>query len=624
MSHSFSTRAPDDLEERVGTLVGERYMIHRRIGRGAMGVVYEAEHVQLKKRVALKILRQEFSAHKDIVQRFEREAVAAARVDHPGVVTASDFGGLPDGSFYLVLEFVEGENLAALIRREAPLPPARAFQIAVQVNAALIAAHEAGIVHRDLKPDNVMLAQTSDPGDFVKVLDFGIAKLADEATESNPGITHAGSIFGTPEYMAPEQARGDLVDERADLYALGMLLYEMLSGTSAFRQGDLMAVLTSQMLDAPPPLPETIPSELRNLVQELLAKEPEQRPPSASALGQRLVELAKVVGFPLPLPRTNTGTLLDIGGMQREEIQRAKPDGEREKPRARRRVLRFVVPTLGLLLGAGLGVVVTIEKRPRKAPQEATPILDPKAVDEELRRRASSGEREALTELRRQTDADLADTKKLTNELERAQGNSRASRRYLALGEGFSDIRHSRASLEAYQAAVKFDPMLASNERLLCDVRSLLVDPTTAQDGLFFAQTLLGSMGADLIYDLYQTQLGQARMTSIVARAQRLVKDKNFVTVASPALAVALELERAQVCAEFREILPSAVADADQRSLPKLEALNAKTGCGSEASEDCFVCLRKADAPLEQAINTARTRPAPSYLQCPVETTPVP
>src|SRR5690606_8292067 len=191
------------------------------LGEGGMGQVYRAQHVHMRKTVAIKVLHRELTMQPEIVARFEREAVAAARIEHPHVAAATDFGQLPDGSFYLVLEFIEGRSLTALWAEHGRLPPARALAIARQVCDALDAAHSAGIVHRDLKPDNVMLLAREGDADFVKVLDFGIAKLQSDDTSGQPALTKAGTVFGTPEYMAPEQAQGAGVDARSDLYTLG-------------------------------------------------------------------------------------------------------------------------------------------------------------------------------------------------------------------------------------------------------------------------------------------------------------------------------------------------------------------------------------------------------------------
>lgn len=620
----------------VGDIVGERYQIHRLIGRGGMGVVYEAEHVHMKKRVALKVLHTQHSLDADLVQRFEREAVLLGRLDHPGVVTASDFGQLPGGAFYLVLEYVDGQRLAQVIQRAGPMPPGRAFRIAVQINAALVAAHTAGIVHRDLKPDNVMLVATDDDDDFVKVLDFGIAKIAGDAAESRPGITRAGTVFGTPEYMAPEQARGDVVDYRADLYALGMILYEMLEGTSAFRSSDVVAVLTAQMMDTPKPLPETVPAELAALTMKLLEKSPEDRPESAVALAASFAAVALSCGFELPTPRTSAGTRLDLAGVL--AASRTLPTVTEQGTAARlfqlrelslrpvafpgsRRKLPLFVPVLALLGGLALGASLTLLGT-RSPPRNEAPAVAPAAPptdDPTLLTRAELGDRDALTSLRKMTERDLGRSERSADDLTRAQGNLVAARRFLALGRGFGVIRHYPAALEFYSRAVKLDSQVATNPDLIASVRLMLEQRETVEDTLTFARTYLGDVGADLIYDVWRDNLGQPNMTPVVAKAQRLVRNKDLSKQASRELAVALDLERAQFCGDFRDILPRAVTDADERSLPKLRVLAAKDGCGPSGRDDCFVCLRKPDVPLDEALRRAEARKAPTYTLTPKE-----
>ena len=186
-----------------GQVVASRYRIIELLGRGGMGAVYRADHVHIKKSFALKILHPELTHQKEAVKRFEREAIAAARIDHPNVATAIDFGNLPSGEFYLVLDYVQGQSLRSLLQQEQQLSEVRTIRISRQIAAALAAAHAANIVHRDLKPDNVMLVDSNAETDFVKVLDFGIAKLRSEEVSNEPAITRFGTIFGTPEYMSP-------------------------------------------------------------------------------------------------------------------------------------------------------------------------------------------------------------------------------------------------------------------------------------------------------------------------------------------------------------------------------------------------------------------------------------
>jgi eukaryotic-like serine/threonine-protein kinase len=277
--------APDPL---VGTTVAERYRIERLLGSGGMGAVYLAEHVHMRKPVALKVLHKELAGVNEVVARFEREAIAAGRVEHPNVAPATDFGKLDDGSFYLVLEYVDGKSLRDLIA-EGPLAWERAVAIARQIVSALVAAHAAGIVHRDLKPDNVMLVAQPDGSERVKVLDFGIARVT--LAEPQRDVTHltkVGAVMGTVAYMSPEQALGEEVDERTDLYALGVIVHEMITGRVPFDADSAAQILAKQITQNAPPLPPGSPAPLAALVTELLGKTRVERPPSARAVLERL------------------------------------------------------------------------------------------------------------------------------------------------------------------------------------------------------------------------------------------------------------------------------------------------------------------------------------------------
>lgn len=274
----------------VGQVIADRFRIDELLGEGGMGAVYRAFHTRIKKTVALKILRPELTSNEDIVARFEREAVAAGRIEHENVAKATDFGRLPDGSFYLALEFVRGKSLAELIA-EGPIPAERAFGIVRQIACGIDAAHQVGIVHRDLKPDNVMMVAREDMGDVAKILDFGVAKL-DLGGDGGTAFTKAGTIVGTPEYMAPEQAGGANIDGRADLYALGVIAYEMLAGKPPFAAADAVAIMTKHLTETPPPLPDTVPPEVSAIVMDLLQKDPDQRPESAARVVERIEALS--------------------------------------------------------------------------------------------------------------------------------------------------------------------------------------------------------------------------------------------------------------------------------------------------------------------------------------------
>jgi len=267
-------------------MIGEtfgNYRVTELIGEGGMGVVYLAEHPGIGRRAAVKILRPGLTDNPELAKRFFNEARAANAIRHPSIVEVFDCGTLPSGTSYIVMELLEGENLASRLRNQGRLSVGDARRIAAQTASALAAAHAAGIVHRDLKPDNLFLVPDDRDAaqEMVKVLDFGIAKLGQQGTNANSVKTRTGSVMGTPAYMSPEQCRGTReIDHRTDIYALGVILFEMLCGRPPFVSegfGEMVHLHISQ----PPPTPRTInpeiPEELERVILWCLAKEPDER-----------------------------------------------------------------------------------------------------------------------------------------------------------------------------------------------------------------------------------------------------------------------------------------------------------------------------------------------------------
>ena len=288
----------------VGTVVGGRYFVRRLCGEGGMGRVYEAEHIDIGKRVALKILHPAYSQTPDLVERLRREARAASKISHDNVVDVTDSGTTPEGAFFFVMEYLEGIELGELIFKEGKLEVRRALQIGVQICRALQAAHEVSVIHRDLKPENVLLLSRDGQKDFVKVLDFGIAKSGELDEEKDAQgrmprrLTHPGMTMGTPEYMAPEQAAGRPADPRSDIYAVGGLLYEMLSGKPPYEGDNFMEILHKKANTLPAALAslrEDVPPALEALIMRTLAKDPAARPQSMQELGRALQEIAASV-----------------------------------------------------------------------------------------------------------------------------------------------------------------------------------------------------------------------------------------------------------------------------------------------------------------------------------------
>jgi endoglucanase len=336
---------------RVGSVVGGKYRLVRRLASGGMGVVFEAQHTLVGRRFAVKLLRRELAQRRDILARFQREAAAAGALESENVAAVLDLGIADDGTPYMVMEYLAGESLAALLAREGRLPVGRAADLVAQACRGIGAAHAARIIHRDLKPQNLFVSRREDGTDLLKVLDFGVAKLRD--ADDAIAETRTGTVIGTAAYMAPEQARGDQsIDHRADVYAIGTILYELLSGRRPHPGESQNAVLHHIATQPAVPLvsvaPE-VPAGLVDVVERTLALAPDDRPSSAAALADQLAPFAERVVWPPP-PETPAEPPTDGGPPPRP-------------PRPPRRAWRWMVPA-ALIAALAVGLAVASKRRP--------------------------------------------------------------------------------------------------------------------------------------------------------------------------------------------------------------------------------------------------------------------
>ncbi len=349
----------------LGSVFADKYRIVREIGRGGMGVVFEAEHVQLAKRVAIKLMLEKYAHDAEAIARFQREALAASRIGNPHIIDVSDIGTAPDGRSFVVMELLTGAPLSTVLERTGPMPPRRAIAIMRQVLRAVGAAHAKGIIHRDLKPDNIFLIGQDDEQDFVKLLDFGISKVLDlDEQVAFTKLTTTGVVMGTPLYMAPEQAMGNVVEASADIYACGVILYELLAGRPPF-QGANYAVLVAKLLTAPPEdlatLRPGLPLALVRAVHRALDKEPAGRFKTAEQ-------------FAASLPGERTGSQIELAGTLVSGIAVARVT----PPASRKRWLL----ALGLIVLAAAAVIVGLRLAPtpdRPAPA-AAPLPQPPPI----------------------------------------------------------------------------------------------------------------------------------------------------------------------------------------------------------------------------------------------------
>lgn len=376
--------APSDAPQAIGpgTILGQRYVLGRLLGEGGMGRVFLAEDREEGGQVAIKVLTDDRPIPK-AAQRFAREAESIAKIDHPNVVRVSHVGESPRGGLYYVMEYLEGEELTDTLDREGPMPWWRAQAIALQICGALQAAHESGVVHRDLKLENCFVVTNGQHPDFIKIVDFGVAKLL-RPDDDGGRLTNTGATLGTPVYMAPELCRGKSVDHRVDVYALGVMLFELVTGELPFTGEGFLDVALLHMNEPPPPLanylePEQIPHGLEQVIGRALAKQREDRFPTMAAFGRALLEVgdepaqsqpASPVDRERAVPRTNLGWTrpampavdAPVTGPMQLVDERVMPTGDRPVARDR-----------SVISGQTESVLDAIDDSPAAAPIQVWP-----------------------------------------------------------------------------------------------------------------------------------------------------------------------------------------------------------------------------------------------------------
>jgi tRNA A-37 threonylcarbamoyl transferase component Bud32 len=623
--------APEPIgASRIGQVLSGRYRISSLLGEGGMGSVFLAEHIHMKKRFAVKLLHPEMAGNEEVVARFRREAQAAAHVEHPNVVAASDFGQTDDGAFFLVLEYVDGTSLRDALGAGA-FPASRALRIIRQVALGLERAHAFGIVHRDLKPENVMLVRKENEADFVKVLDFGVARF-DPNAERGDGqqpLTRVGTVIGTPEYMAPEQALGERVGAGSDLYAVGVILYELLAGMHPF-DGDTMAMMSKHIIAPIPPIRERaanvdVPAPVEAVVMRLLQKDVHARYANARALVVAIDEAAAMSGIdaggaPPASERLKTAKAPEVPSAKIVPSAVVEADVASAATRAAALVamlrsrleplarslrsgeLYAMIPTRArIAIAAGaplfiLFVLVTVIL----ARRAATP-LQPAGLSP-----ASSGTSASDPSERQTATADAIRSAAVkgpaaVEALAAEFPADPAVLRELALA--YDSAGRTADALRAVRLAASADRDGLPPELVRIVVRAAS-KPDSSDEAFGLLQDSLGAEGLDALVDL----AGRKDVPPATrARASKVLADPGLRAAASPAPAVFLDLVAAPTCEARRELLSRARERGDARALAPLRALRIRRGCGSRGRHDCNACLR-IDGALELAIDAVEAR----------------
>ncbi len=530
----------------VGTVVGERYRIVSRIGIGGMGAVYRAEHTMMRRDLAIKVLLPELSGKEEFARRFEREAESASRLDHPNIITVTDFGRTAEGSLFLAMEFLAGTSLAAAIAA-GPMPVPRALAIERQILRALDHAHSAGVVHRDLKPENIMLVERDGNREVVKILDFGIAKVT-EPQSGMPGreaLTQAGVIFGTPEYLSPEQALGEAVDARADIYAAGVILFEMLAGRRPFESEDKVKIISMHLAHAPPRIREVnptvdVPIPLEQAVLQAMEKSRDNRFSTAVAFLQALEDAEAPLDPALEVSGTISAMTVGRHGGRGPAMGIAAA------------ALVVLVGGLALKRRAGHHPAALIATPTRPAPPPPDLAQELKKVEVWLEDGDTASARRAL-------ETALSDRPK----------DGRV--RYMLGRVAYEENRRAEA-LDDYREAIALDPGFRGDPVLLGHVEAMLAEPKEADAALDLVIEHIGAPAADLLAKVANEGSDLTRRRRAAVALADIDQEKRVDRVSLDML----ELRKAPTCEEKKDWVDKLRELGDARALPALRGLRSR------------------------------------------------
>jgi hypothetical protein len=582
----------DTYTEKIGLVIDERYRITGLVGRGGMGSVYKAEHVGIGRTVALKLLHPALAGISEISKRFEREALAVGRIEHPNCVDVSDFGKLDDGSLYLVTEYLEGKSVGDILAVHRRIAPLRALHIMRHMLRGLSHAHAADIIHRDMKPENIIIVEQDGDPDFAKILDFGIAKMIGTGSDTDSvRLTQAGVAFGTPIYMSPEQAVGNPVDARADLYGATVVLFEMITGRPPFYSDDKLEVLSMHTTREVPLFAEiaadlAVPPDIESLVRCGLAKRPDDRFDSAAAYVDAIDAILGEYGSGGEVTRTSRPSPGRLATAPVVYDTATPLAGARVAPvnvetipveQARRGRKRLVLATAAITAVTVITVILILfAVGGDDAPDARTPSAEAISLTDRAAAKLESGNPKAAVDLLEDNPDEISDD----------------ARAQLQLGHGYSALARSHDSIRAYERALTLEPNLAEDDAQAVHANLLVMlkgkNGEVALDAADIMLTKLNDHDAD---DHLVKMASTYRTMVVRVRARELAQKHGLLERVDLVASYGRDLVQANGCAERRKVVASLRALDDKAAIPALKKARYRAGQGKWKGKNINVCL---------------------------------
>jgi serine/threonine protein kinase len=594
-----------DLRDLVGRTIADRYRVDELLGSGGMGAVFKGHHIGLERDVAIKVLHPSLGNDPEISARFDREARSASRLDHPNCVSVTDYGSTEDDMKFMVMQLLEGGELGGLLGK--PLPPLRAIELVLQIVRGLEHAHAQGVVHRDIKPENVFLTHDHSGREVLKLVDFGIAKIM--TLEGGKRMTQVGLVFGTPAYMSPEQAAGIEADERADLYSVGVMLYEMLSGKPPFDSPDPVVLVRMQITADPQPLPSEVPPVLAACVERLLAKNRVERFQSATEVREVLEgvhsmlrgDVTSSVEFPMPL---TSSVEVATGSFSRPL---PLPPVQVSAPRRSWAPRIFFYSGMAALAGGVLWLALVGDRAvaDSESADGAASVLGFERVQGEVALAAEQPDPSALAELDRLIQSgELEGAETLLVAMrDRYPKHPQLSWRW---GRLLTKRKNKKAqALAAYGHAMEGDPTLLEDKYFYAEVHDLMQLPALRDEALDLALREMGKYSHTFLLDLVNNEKKPLTYENRQRALEELSTDSASWALVNRRLNIALDVLQAKQsltpCQAYDEALTNVAAMPDYWFYTRVERsevppadTNAKTG-----REDPVLCAtlpqRKAD-----------------------------